>query len=210
MTTTLFAYIGNKEGVMRTYLKKYPYLIVLPLIAALAAWFLFKNEPEEEVDPMIFATSSSQETKQSSQEWYVDVKGAVKQGGMYRITQGMRLMDAIELAGGFTTEADQNQINFSKLLADQEIIYVPKIGEELPTIHETDSNKTTASETEKININTADVNELQQLSGIGEKRAADIVKYREENGSFRAVEDLTKVSGIGEKTLENLKDSITI
>ncbi|MDT2760216.1 helix-hairpin-helix domain-containing protein [Enterococcus xiangfangensis] len=195
---------------MRTYLKKYPYLIVLPLIAALAAWFLFKNEPEEEVDPMIFATSSSQETKQSSQEWYVDVKGAVKQGGMYRITQGMRLMDAIELAGGFTTEADQNQINFSKLLADQEIIYVPKIGEELPTIHETDSNKTTASETEKININTADVNELQQLSGIGEKRAADIVKYREENGSFRAVEDLTKVSGIGEKTLENLKDSITI
>ncbi|MBM7711701.1 ComEA family DNA-binding protein [Enterococcus xiangfangensis] len=171
---------------------------------------MFKNEPEEEVDPMIFATSSSQETKQSSQEWYVDVKGAVKQGGMYRITQGMRLMDAIELAGGFTTEADQNQINFSKLLADQEIIYVPKIGEELPTIHETDSNKTTASETEKININTADVNELQQLSGIGEKRAADIVKYREENGSFRAVEDLTKVSGIGEKTLENLKDSITI
>jgi competence protein ComEA len=51
---------------------------------------------------------------------------------------------------------------------------------------------------------------LQQLSGIGEKKAADIIKYREENGSFRAIEDLTKVSGIGEKTLENLKDSITI
>ncbi|MGX7203752.1 helix-hairpin-helix domain-containing protein [Enterococcus pingfangensis] len=195
---------------MRAYLKKYPYLIVLPLIAAIAAWFLFKNEPEEEVDPMIFATSSSQETKQSSQEWYVDVKGAVKKGGMYQIAQGMRLMDAIELAGGFTAEADQNQINFSKLLADQEIIYVPKIGEEIPTIHETDLNKTAQEAEEKININTADSNELQQLSGIGEKRAADIVKYREENGSFRAVEDLTKVSGIGEKTLENLKDSITI
>lgn len=195
---------------MRAYLKKYPYLIVLPLIAAIAAWFLFKNEPEEEVDPMIFATSNSQETKQSSQEWYVDVKGAVKKGGMYQITQGMRLMDAIELAGGFTAEADQNQINFSKLLADQEIIYVPKIGEEIPTIHETDLNKTAQEAEEKININTADSNELQQLSGIGEKRAADIVKYREENGSFQAVEDLTKVSGIGEKTLENLKDSITI
>ncbi len=64
--------------------------------------------------------------------------------------------------------------------------------------------------TEKININTADAAQLQQLSGIGEKRAQDIINYREENGSFQSVEDLTNVSGIGQKTLENLRNSITI
>lgn len=201
---------------MKEYLKKYPYLLAIPVILVAAACFFLLREPEKPAaDPMLFSTQSSvQTTKESSQqEWYVDVKGAVKKTGMYRITQGMRLMDAIDLAGGFTEEADQNQVNFSKLLTDQEIIYVPKAGEEIPTINETaqqPAGTTTSGSDKKININTADANQLQELSGIGEKKAADIIKYREENGSFTAVEDLTKVSGIGEKTLENLKESITI
>ncbi|MFR3685179.1 MAG: helix-hairpin-helix domain-containing protein [Enterococcus sp.] len=201
---------------MKDYLKKYPYLITVPVVLVIAVFFFLTREPEQEtVDPSLFSTESSvkETAESSSQEWYVDVKGAVKKTGMYRITQGMRLMDAIDLAGGFTADADQNQMNFSKLLADQEIIYVPKIGEEVPVINEvspTGGGTGSNSETAKININTADAAELQQLSGIGEKRAADIIKYREENGSFHAIEDLTKVSGIGEKTLENLKDSITI
>lgn len=203
---------------MKEYLRKYPYLIAVPAILAVAVFFFFSRQPEEEVaDSTLFSTESSSVMKtseSSNQEWYVDVKGAVNKTGMYRITQGMRLMDAIDLAGGFAEDADQNQINFSKLLTDQEIIYVPKIGEEIPAINEASPNvggtASSGSETAKININTADAAELQQLSGIGEKKAADIIKYREENGSFHAVEDLTKVSGIGEKTLENLKDSITI
>lgn len=201
---------------MKDYLKKYPYLIGVPVFLIIAVFLFLNREPEKEtIEPALFSTESSvkETSESSSQEWYVDVKGAVKKTGMYRITEGMRLMDAIDLAGGFTEEADQNKINFSKLLADQEIIYVPKVGEEIPLINENDSigaTKSSNSEIEKININTADAAELQQLSGIGEKRAADIIKYREENGSFRAIEDLTKVSGIGEKTLENLKDSITI
>ena len=201
---------------MKDFLKKYPYLFAVPVVLMIAVFFFLTREPEEEtVDPALFSTESSigKTTESSSQEWYVDVKGAVKKTGMYRIRQGMRLMDAIDLAGGFTEDADQNQMNFSKLLADQEIIYVPKIGEEVPVINEvspTGGGTGSNSETAKININTADAAELQQLSGIGEKRAADIIKYREENGSFHTVEYLTKVSGIGEKTLENLRDSITI
>lgn len=201
---------------MKDFLKKYPYLFAVPVVLMIAVFFFLTREPEQEtVDPALFSTESSigKTTESSSQEWYVDVKGAVKKTGMYRIRQGMRLMDAIDLAGGFTEDADQNQMNFSKLLADQEIIYVPKIGEEVPVINEvspTGGGIGSNSETAKININTANAAELQQLSGIGEKRAADIIKYREENGSFHAVEDLTKVSGIGEKTLENLRDSITI
>ena len=201
---------------MKAYLKKYPYLIVLPIVLSIVGFFFLTREPEEqEMDPVLFSTTNiTKEMNESSsnQDWYVDVKGAVKRAGMYRITQGMRLMDAIDLAGGFTEEADQNQVNFSKLLTDQEIIYVPKNGEEIPTINENFQQVagTTDSDSKKININTADANELQELSGIGEKKAADIIKYREENGSFHSVEELTKVSGIGEKTLENLKDSITI
>ena len=189
---------------MKDYLKKYPYLFAVPVVLMIAVFFFLAREPEEEtVDPALFSTESSigKTTESSSQEWYVDVKGAVKKTGMYRIKQGMRLMDAIDLAGGFTEDADQ------------EIIYVPKIGEEVPVINEvspTGGGTGSNSETAKININTANAAELQQLSGIGEKRAADIIKYREENGSFHTVEDLTKVSGIGEKTLENLRDSITI
>ncbi|MDU6523816.1 MAG: helix-hairpin-helix domain-containing protein [Enterococcus sp.] len=204
---------------MKHYLKKYPYLLGIPvvIIGLFMGFFLLRTPAEETTAPELFSTSEitfQETTNTTKQEWYVDVKGAVKKTGMYRITQGMRLMDAIDLAGGFTSEADQNQVNFSKLLTDQEIIYVPKVGEAIPAIGEVSqgkSNTTTSSGTaEKININTADLTELQQLTGIGEKKAADIIKYREENGSFRAVEDLTKVSGIGEKTLENLKDSITI
>lgn len=201
---------------MKDYLKKYPYLFAVPiLLIGIVGFFLLNREPDEAtVEPALFSTTSSTEPppSASSQEWYVDVKGAVKKAGMYRITQGMRLMDVIDLAGGFTNEADQNQINFSKLLADQEVIYVPKVGEEVPMINETNASGGTVASgvSEKININTADVVELQQLTGIGEKKAADIIKYREENGSFGAVEDLTKVSGIGEKTLENLRDSITV
>lgn len=200
---------------MKAYFKKYPYLLAIPIILVILLFFWLTREPEKsEADPALFSTESSlvETTESISQEWYVDVKGAVKRAGMYRITQGMRLMDAIDLAGGFTKEADQNQVNFSKLLTDQEIIYVPRVGEEIPTITESpQAAGTTTSDTgKKINLNTANEQELQELSGIGEKRAADIVKYREENGSFSAVEDLMKVSGIGEKTLENLRDSITI
>ncbi|MDT2658361.1 helix-hairpin-helix domain-containing protein [Enterococcus hulanensis] len=201
---------------MKEYIKKYPYLLAIPIVLAVVLFFYLNKEPESPAaDPALFSTESSMAatTESKNQEWFVDVKGAVKKTGMYRITQGMRLMDAIDLAGGFSAEADQNQVNFSKLLTDQEIIYVPKVGEEIPTITETPQQGTSTAAsgtTQKININTADATELQQLSGIGEKKAADIIKYREENGSFQAVEDLTKVSGIGEKTLENLKDSITI
>lgn len=174
---------------MKDYLKKYPYLLLILVALFGVCFFIFQKEEETISQPTLFSTSQSVlETTSAtvSEEWYVDVKGAVNKTGMYRIKEGMRLMDVIELAGGFTAEADQNQINFSKLLADQEIVYVPKVGEEIPTINE--ETKSAQNKTEdtnkKININTADASELQQLSGIGEKRAADIINYREANGSL--------------------------
>lgn len=208
---------------MPEQLKKPVVLLGAVIMVVVAAFFLLKRPTVESAAPaseLAFSTSQSTvaTTETSSAELFVDVKGAVNHGGMYRLKAGMRLMDAIELAGGFTAEADQTRMNFAKLLTDQEVIYVPKVGEDVPEQLAAPPDPTgsvtggdqAASEGGKINLNTADEKQLQELSGIGEKRAQDILKYREENGSFQAVEDLTKVSGIGEKTLENLKDSITI
>ena len=72
------------------------------------------------------------------------------------------------------------------------------------------SDEKSPKDAEKLNINQADLTQLQQLSGIGEKKAQAIIDYRNENGSFKTIEDLAKVTGIGEKTVEKLRDSITI
>lgn len=184
-------------------------------------WLLLHPSEGSVEEEVLFSTEETSTVVSSSQmvetEWFIDLKGAVAHPGMYRVKEGMRLMDVIEQAGGFTDEADRNQVNLAKLLSDQEIIYVPKSGEEMPVMQQaaaapTDSPQlsNSSSDSEKININTADATQLQQLSGIGEKRAQDIINYREENGSFQSVEDLMNVSGIGQKTLEKLRNSITI
>ncbi|MGM0239685.1 helix-hairpin-helix domain-containing protein [Enterococcus sp. AZ103] len=184
-------------------------------ILLLVLFNLFK-EPEEYAEVTTFSSSEQktiESTAKVNTDWYVDVKGAVKAPGMYKVKEGTRLMDAVDQAGGFLEEADRNQVNFSKLLTDQEVIFIPKIGETPPTIQAGEtiiSGDSSSDETGKVNINTADSTELQTLSGIGEKKAQDILNYREENGSFQKLEDLLNVSGIGEKTLENLRDFITI
>ncbi|MPM76314.1 ComE operon protein 1 [bioreactor metagenome] len=106
-----------------------------------------------------------------------------------------------------TEDADASQLNFAAKLVDQQLIYVPKIGE--IRSHPPQSQTSTATES-KININTADISELQELSGIGAKKAQDIINYREENGHFKSVEELQEISGIGEKTVEKLKNLVTI
>lgn len=158
------------------------------------------------------STSESAEAKEMA-DIYVDIKGAVRSPGMYQVEEGSRLIEAIEIAGGFTEEADQNQLNFALKLEDQQVIYVPKVGEESKEVAQETAGtgaETDNSEAQKVNINTADETELQTLSGIGVKKAQEIIAYREANGSFKDISELTKVSGIGEKTVEKIKDYITI
>lgn len=154
----------------------------------------------------------SAESASAEQNLYVDVKGAVNTPGVYQVTSDMRLMDAIELAGGFLISADQSQINLALKLTDQMVVYVPQIGEEVKEIKDeiSLSGDETEEKTDTININTADVTQLQTLNGIGEKKAEKIIQYREENGSFQSTDELKKVSGIGDKTFEALKDSVVV
>lgn len=158
-----------------------------------------------------------------NETWYVDIKGAIKVPQVVPVTPGMRVHDVVEMAGGVTGEADQSQVNLAQLVTDQMVIYVPKVGEEVSPSTEAlvaDSKVTESAVSESsgdgtsdgdlVNINTADTTMLQTLSGIGEKRAADIINYRETNGLFETVDDLDQVSGIGEKTMEKLRPLITV
>ncbi|TFJ39109.1 hypothetical protein CKN73_11210 [Carnobacterium divergens] len=172
------------------------------------------EESRSKEEQQLEKEESSKKKEPSPEKLVVDIKGAVKNPGVYGVTSDMRLIDAINLAGGFTGEADQSQMNLALRLTDQLMIYVPKNGEELTMEQSLKSgekvNEEVASKGLKVNLNTASVAELQTLAGVGLKKAEDIIRYREENGSFQQIEELTKVSGIGEKTYEALKEQLTV
>ena len=132
----------------------------------------------------------------------VFVNGAVLRPGVYRVYPEERLEDVLAMAGGLTQDADPSMVNPALRVSDEAHFYIPSLGEATP--------ESTPTPPGVINVNTATVEELQTLRGIGEQKAGDIVHYREENGLFSRVEDLLKVSGIGSKTLEDLRPLITV
>ncbi|MFC4411059.1 helix-hairpin-helix domain-containing protein [Chungangia koreensis] len=146
-------------------------------------------------------------TEEVQQKIMVDVKGMVKYPGVYELPAGSRMIDAIEIAGGHLPESDASSINHAQILSDEMAIYIPYKGEETVAavqlfMPEADDGK--------ININTADETMLTSLPGIGPSKAKAIVSFREENGLFTSPEDLKKVTGIGDKTYEQLEDQIKI
>ncbi|ETY73963.1 helix-hairpin-helix domain-containing protein [Lactiplantibacillus fabifermentans] len=162
--------------------------------------------------PAVSATSGPQ---------YVDVKGAVKQPGVYQVTGTMRVADVLKLAQGMQPQADQSQVNLAAKVTDQQVIYVPVKGEKAPpTVATSAASSTSTAATSaasgtsqasgKINLNTADVAALQHLSGVGQKKAEKIIAYRQQHGGFKTVADLKNVSGIGAKTLAKFQDQLTV
>ena len=138
---------------------------------------------------------------------FVDIKGEVKKPGVYQMKVGDRVKDAIDAAGGLTAEADSQKVNLAQRVEDQMVIVVPKVGEEAETIPAGATSKE-ASKEGKVNINTATVEELKTLKGVGEKKAEAIIEYRKKNGSFKTKEDLMKVRGIGKKLFESFEERI--
>jgi len=129
-----------------------------------------------------------------SPEIQVYVEGEVVSPGVYELQQGDLVRDAIEVAGGFTSEADQGSVNLSAALRDGEQVHVCKVGEA----------------PQKININTAEPWLLQALPGIGETLAQRIIDYRTANGHFLSIEDLMNVEGIGSSVFEKIEDKIAV
>lgn len=148
---------------------------------------------------------------ESSETIVIDIKGAVQHPGVYEMRTGDRVSQAIEKAGGTSEQADEVQVNLAEILQDGIVVYIPKKGEE--TAVQQGGGVSVQSDGGKgalVNINTATLEELQGISGVGPSKAEAIIAYREENGRFQTIEDITKVSGIGEKSFEKIKSSITV
>ena len=145
----------------------------------------------------------------------VDIKGAVTYPGVYEIKKDSRVADLLKLAGGQTVDADLNATNLSAKLKDEDCIVIYKRGEvdKIQNIQNSTNDSTALSTQSKqgtININTADKEQLKTLAGIGDVKADSIIKYREENGGFKSVDQLIEVNGIGEKTLSKFIDKVDI
>lgn len=149
----------------------------------------------------------------------IHITGAVKNPGVYQLKSTDRIVDAVKIAGGETEEANLDLINLAALLKDGQKIIVPyktynETGEEINT--NTYSNvesvysSSSVSTSAKININTANTNMLQALTGIGPVLSERIIKYRNQNGFFGVIDDIKDVSGIGEKKFEGIKDLICV
>lgn len=142
--------------------------------------------------------------EEQNEKIIVDVKGAVVQPGVYEMNRGERVIHAIEKASGYLEDADKDAINLALLLEDEMVIYVPKYGDDVV------EPVTSSIESGKININSATVEQLQEIPGIGPVKASAIISYRDEFGKFKSPEDLMNVTGIGKKTFEKIAEFIEV
>lgn len=148
----------------------------------------------------------------------VHVVGAVPRPGLYEFAEGARVQDAIDAAGGQLSSADTSSINLAALLEDGQQLVIPYKDGEVPSASETQAPNLPGAEatdessnaSDLVNINTATVDELDSLPGIGPTIAQRIVDYREQNGPFDTIEDIMNVSGIGPSTYEQIKDLIIV
>ncbi len=134
----------------------------------------------------------------------VGIFGAVKSPGYYDYEGNFRIEDVVNLAGGITEDADIISANLAKWIDDGETIIIPMAGPMEPTL------TLPAAGEIKVNLNTADLKELMQLPGIGEKRAVEIIRLREEKGGFRLPEEILEISGISENLLDKIYDQVIV
>lgn len=168
------------------------------LLAGLALRFIFLPRPAGD----IIIEPAAHKTEEAQKEIIVHVAGAVRNPGVYRLPEGARVFEALAAAGGMLEEADQGAVNLAAPLFDGQKVAILFAGE-------VGSGGRPGGDG-RVNINTASASELEKLPGIGPAKAAAIVDYRQKNGPFRRVEDLAGVPGIGAKTVEGLKEQITL
>lgn len=139
---------------------------------------------------------------------YVHIAGAVQHPGLYTLKAGDHVIDAVQAAGGFTQDALQDGINQAALLSDGQMLVIPS--ENGDTAAQAQAERTSAAVSAVVNLNTATLEQLMTLPGIGETKANNIMKYRELAGSFKTIEDLLNVEGIGPGIFQKLQGYITV
>ncbi len=179
----------------------------------------YEDMPENIPEGMSASEGQLQESApepQTEQTIFVHVCGAVRTPGVYELKSGSRVYEAVQAAGGFTDDAEENYVNQAQILSDgmklmiptiEEALAMPEYGVDMQTAEGTAGQP---ADDGRININTASQQELCTIPGIGATRAAAIAQYRQEHGNFDSVEDIMKVTGIKEGTYEKIKDSIKV
>lgn len=207
--------------------------LIVVLIVALIM-YIMSNKSNEELDMNGFSEEESKKVVENQvedvenvdkeekvAEIAVHIAGEVKKDGIVYLPEGSRLIDAIKKAGGETKKADLSRVNLAYQLQDGEKIYIPNKDEEITEyiMQENGENDVTGGEkdsnsmkgaSDKVNINTATLDELDSLPGVGPSTAQKIIDYRETNGKFNKIEDLQNVKGIGEAKYSEIKDKVTI
>lgn len=212
------------------YLEQYKYKLIIGTVVffcliIVCVGFFKKVTSKESENKMVPEINTSISVKKESKvdnknNIYVDIKGSVKNQGVYKLSFESRIDKLIAIAGGINEDADLNKVNLAKILKDEEVIYIPKKGEKIPAEFEKNiqdgvSQKEQIANTNqnvdsKINLNTATKEQLQTLTGVGPSKAEAILNYKKTSGDFKVIEDLKNVDGIGEKTFDKLKDLITV
>ena len=223
---------------MLRFLKKYKYVITIFLFMLIIFYIVFvkvnlKSKEKNWVDNQVVINEVEKvEVDLKDDLVYVDIKGAVKKPGVYKINSDKKIIDVITIAGGLMENANTDNINLSKKVTDEMVIII-YTNEEVknsnivdtvikvidkecvcPNIQNdgcinTEINDSITNVNKTININTATLEELMSINGLGEAKAKAIIKYREENGYFKIIDDLLNVSGIGEALFEKIKEYIT-
>ena len=223
---------------MLRFLKKYKYVITIFLFMLIIFYIVFvkvnlKSKEKNLVDNQVVINEVEKvEVDLKDDLVYVDIKGAVKKPGVYKINSDKKIIDVINMAGGLMENANTDNINLSKKVTDEMVIII-YTNEEVknsnivdtvikvidkecvcPNIQNdgcinTEINDSITNVNKTININTATLEELMSINGLGEAKAKAIIKYREENGYFKIIDDLLNVSGIGEALFEKIKEYIT-
>lgn len=212
----LMEFLGDRREISRflrehkEVLKKAGIVVLVVVLGLVVS--MFKNGGQEEANAQ--AEEATVSTEETAAMIYVDVGGEVKDPSVVELPDGSRVTDAITAAGGLTEQADLTDINRAAFVSDGEKIYIPSQVSELEddglSAGEGGGGGTAKSSDGRININTADSTQLQELTGVGPATAEKIIDYRKQNGRFQSIEDIKNVSGIGDKTYEKLKDHIKV
>lgn len=195
--------IPEKEyDLMERYTKWIVLAVSIFLLLFLFYWQTGQRKQSEPSLPAAKQEQTTEKTEPDRSTVIIDIKGAVKKEGVYEMPNGLRVKDALERAGGLLPDAETGSINLAQLVHDQMMVAVPRKGEQAAS--------SSPAKEEKVAINIATKEELETVPGIGPKKAERILQYREQHGSFQKLEDLLEVEGIGEKSLEKLKEEIIV
>ncbi|TCW41979.1 competence protein ComEA [Thermohydrogenium kirishiense] len=197
--------------------QQYGIIILLAVVLFTTGYFIFEKNKNNDsnIDISLKSTDSvlnadntnEMVSNEKPKEIKVYVTGLVKSPGVYTMKDGDRVDDAIKLAGGALEGADLSNINLAEKVKDEQMIKIPKVGEDNSSTGEIGDVKKADG---KININKATKEELDTLPGIGEVTAQRIIDFREQHGNFQKIEDIMNVSRIGPKLFEQIKDKITV